>query len=53
MTIELTSFERTALKDILQATIDLYETSCGEVDLADFADESMDIVKSILEKLEK
>ena len=52
MNIELTNFEKTAMKDILQATIDLYETSGGEVDLADFGDESMAIVRSILEKLE-
>jgi hypothetical protein len=52
MNIELTNFEKTALRDILQATIDLYETSGGEVDLADFGDESMDLVKSIMEKLE-
>lgn len=52
MNIELTNFERTALKDILFSTIELYESSNGEIDFADFGDESMAIVKSIMKKLE-
>ena len=52
MNIELTNFERTALKEILHSTIELYESSNGEIDFADFGDESMMLVQSILEKLE-
>lgn len=52
MNIELTNFERTALKEILFSTIEMYESSNGEIDFADFGDESMALVKSIMEKLE-
>lgn len=36
MNIELTNFERTALKEILFSTIELYKSSNGEIDFADF-----------------
>lgn len=52
MNIELTNFECTAMKEILLSTIELYESSNGEIDFADFGDESMGLVRSIMEKLE-
>lgn len=52
MNIKLTSFERTALKEILFSTVELYESSDGEIDFAGFGDESMMLVKRIMEKLE-
>ena len=50
-TMKFTEKEQTALLNIIESCIDLYNTSSGKIDCAEFGQESLDILNGIKDKL--